>query len=145
MFLFAVILVISRNIAALPGSLSLSVGVKRKSFQREKRIYPRYNTALRMKYETPAEEGISWIKDISRGGLRFILVSKTFEIGTSLRMQINLPNDPKLILAQGSIVWIKNDEAGLSFSEAYQEDLSKLIQYSTDRAQLQNSESHQRQ
>ena len=120
------------------GVSTLSLRNVGKTGKREKRIYPRYETSLRIKYKISSEkESISWIKDISRGGIRLFL-NNPFKIGTSLKIEINLPYDIKPIFAQGSIVWMKekDDDSGLRFDEVKQEDLSRIIQYIGNRKQM---------
>jgi hypothetical protein len=104
------------------------------AFKNEKRAYPRYKTSLRIKYTTPLEEGISWIKDISEKGARLFLNStlKTLEIGESLGIEINVPYDPQPIIIQGNIVWSKEDDAGINFGNVVQGDINSIIQYVKD-------------
>jgi len=138
-FLLAIILAITQRItisSQIPLSYQPRWKSPKKEINKERRIYPRYKTSLRMKYKTHAEQSMSWISDISRGGLRLFLPNKSFTIGTLLQIEIGLPNAIKPIFAQGNIVWMKEDEAGLSFSEVDQDDISRVIQYIGEREQL---------
>jgi len=142
MFLLAIILTITQRITILPQiSLSYQPGWKgpKKEINKERRIYLRYKTLLRTKYKTNTEQSISWISDISRGGLRLFLANKTFTIGVPLQVEIDLPHPQKPIFAQGNIVWMKEGEAGLSFSEVDRGDVSRVIQYIGEREQLKTN------
>lgn len=121
-----VFLVLVQHRENLPKTTGL-INSKKKFFKRERRIFPRYRTLLRIKYKSPVEEGISWIKDISRGGVRLFL--NNLDIGTVLSMEINLPYDKNSIFAQGSIVWRRGTDSGLIFGAAEQDDLSRIIEY----------------
>ena len=100
-------------------------------FKKERRTYPRYETSLRIKYKTPIEEGISWIKDVSRSGARLFLNNalKTVAIGQPLELEINLPSDAQPILLKGNIVWAQDTDAGFHFIEAVDGDIDKIIKY----------------
>jgi hypothetical protein len=120
---FAVLLIIthSKRTPARP----------RGPFKKERRSHPRYKTSLRIKYKTPIDEGISWIKDISRSGARLFLNNtlKTVAVGEPLEIEISLPYDVQPILVKGNIVWAQDSDAGLHFVEAIQEDIDKIIRY----------------
>ncbi|MEE8359989.1 MAG: PilZ domain-containing protein [Candidatus Omnitrophota bacterium] len=100
-------------------------------FKKERRTYPRYQTSLRIKYKTPIEEGISWIKDVSRSGARLFLNNalKTVAIGQPLELEISLPSDTQPILVKGNIVWAQDTDAGFHFVEAMDGDIDKIIKY----------------
>ena len=110
-------------------------GKKSTSFKKppkkERRACPRYKTSLRIKYKTPLEEGISWIRDISESGARLFLnkTLKTLEIGESLGIEINLPDNPQPTIIQGNIVWSREDDAGFDFDRVIQGDINRIIQY----------------
>lgn len=129
-------LAVAQNRGNLPkpsGLINPQKGILRK----EKRIFPRYRTLLRTKYKTPLEEGISWIKDISRGGVRLFL--NNIPVGTVLAMEINLPYEQKSIFAQGSIVWTRSTDSGINFGAVEQDDLSRIIQYIGLQEQIRSS------
>ncbi|MFH0839536.1 MAG: PilZ domain-containing protein [Candidatus Omnitrophota bacterium] len=132
LFLLAIVIAVTQHIRILPQvSLSYQLGWKspKKGTNKERRIYLRHKTLLRAKYKTDAEQGISWISDISRGGLRLFLANKTCTIGAPLQIEIDLPHSQKPISAQGNIVWMKEGEAGLNFSDVKQYDVNRIIQY----------------
>ena len=132
----AVFLAIVQHRDSLPKPTRL-INRKKKIFGREKRMFPRYKALLRIKYKTPLEEGISWVKDISRGGVRLFLNNLAVE--TVLSMEIDLPYDRKPIFAQGNIVWRRGTDSGLSFGAAEQDDLSRILEYLGLREQVRSS------
>lgn len=77
---------------------------------KERRKTIRINTALDVSYETVSgdtgKRRTSITRDISLGGINLALGEK-FLPGTSLSLQLNLPNSSKPILTQGEIVWVK--------------------------------------
>ena len=97
----------------------------------ERRAHARYETALRVRYKTAVQEGISWIRDVSNGGVRIFLTGalKTLNIGESLEIEINIPNENKPVSVQGTIAWSREDVAGFSVDEAMQPDLSRVARY----------------
>ena len=103
----------------------------KKGSKKERRTCRRYKTPLRIKYKSPLEEGISWIKDISESGVRLFLNNnlKTLKIGESLRIEINLPDDPQPIIVQGNIIWSKGDDAGFNFDKIIQGTVSRVLGY----------------
>jgi len=110
---------------------------KRTPRERDKRSYKRYKTTLRIKYKTSFEEELSWIKDISRGGAR-IFLSKRPADGTSLTLEINLPFDTEPIFFKGSIIWHKQDAAGLIFDKAPQRDITRIIEHINDMEEMRS-------
>ena len=126
LFLAAIVVAISQNADKLP--IARLISFRRKSYTRERRIYPRYKTLLRVKYKAPLEEGATWIKDISRTGLR-LLLDNPIQIGTLLKLEISVPYDPKPIFAQGNVVWMKEDHAGFCFDKVEQEELDRIMQH----------------
>lgn len=136
MLFLAGFLAVAQNRENLPkpsGVINPPKGILRK----EKRIFPRYRTLLRIKYKTPLEEGISWIKDISRGGARLFL--NNLSVGTVLAMEINLPYEQKSIFAQGNIEWSRGSDSGFSFGAVEQDDLTRIIQYIGLQEQIRSS------
>ena len=132
-------LAISLAIGQYRERLPLSSGLKKigkKAAEGERRIHPRYSTSLRVKYyKPPLEEGISWIKDISRGGIR-VFLDNPFKIGTLLEIEISLPYDTQPVFAQSNIVWARENDAGLSFSEVDQDDINRIFQYIGNKEQI---------
>lgn len=140
LFVLAIILAICQyKEKRLVIPIAISRNFRRKIMAEERRIYPRYRTSLRIKYKIPLElkESISWIKDISRGGLRLLLIDNpNLEIGTLLSLEINLPYDKKPILAQSRIAWTRSDDAGLSFDAVKEEDINRIFQYISHRERI---------
>ncbi len=97
----------------------------------ERRVHPRYQTSLRVKYKTTVEEGISWIKDISAGGARLFLndTLKGLVIGQPLELEVNLPQEAAPIFVKGDIVWSAENDAGFRFIEIVQDDIEKIIRF----------------
>ncbi|MDD5681047.1 MAG: PilZ domain-containing protein [Candidatus Omnitrophica bacterium] len=141
-FGLSIVLAIARHAETLP-EISLSYKFKNKSFKKERRVYPRYKASLGIKYKTPATEGISWVSDVSRGGLRLFLSDKIFEIGNVLQLEISLPGDTAPIFAKGNIAWVKNDEAGINFNEVKQDDINRIIHYTGNREQIRSLKKYQ--
>lgn len=129
----AIALMVSRYRESLPSPSSL-FSRKKKFFIKEKRIFPRYQALLRTKYKTPAEEGISWIKDISRGGVRLFLNS--IDINTIVSLEVELPFNRQSVFMQGNIVWKRGTDSGLRFGAAEQEDLSRVLEFVGNREQM---------
>ena len=122
---FAVLLLISHSRRSQP------VPADSRMFKRERRDHPRYKTSIRIRYKTPLEEGISWIKDISRSGARIFLNNtlKTLGIGEQLAIEIDLPFTSNPIQVKGSIVWSRDEDAGFRFVEPGQGDIEKIIEF----------------
>ena len=131
----AVVLVVSQHKEHLPAAAAGTP--QKKTFKKERRIYPRYQTSLRAKYKTPAGEGMSWVKDISRSGVRLFL-NQFFEKGSLLELEISLPYDSKPVPAKAHVVWMNKDEsdAGLSFSDVKQDDINRIFQHIGHREQI---------
>ena len=107
----------------------------RRRMPNDRRNHPRFETSLRISYKTPIEEGISWVKDISRGGIRLFL-DKTLEIGTLMHLEIKLPYDRRPVLAQSSVVWKDDDDAGLVFDDVNDADLDRILEYIDNKKQI---------
>lgn len=130
LLVFAVLLLISRT----RRSSERSRRPVRGGVKQERRAHPRYKTSLRIKYKTPIEEGISWIKDISQSGARLFLNNtlKTLGIGDPLEIEIDLPYEAQPILVKGNIVWSKDDDAGFRFAEVIKDDIDRIMSYVTN-------------
>ena len=126
LFIFTIAIAISQNMDKLP--IPQLIRFRRKNYEKERRIYPRYKTLLRVKYKAPLGEGATWIKDISRSGMR-LLLDNPFKIGTLLTLEISVPYDPKPVFAQGNIVWMEEDNAGFHFDKVEQEELDRIMQH----------------
>jgi len=140
MFVLAIFLAICKYREKRPVTpLAIAKNFRKKINAEERRIYPRYKTALRIKYKIPLElkESICWVKDISRGGLQLFLIDNlNLKIGTLLSLEINLPYDNKPIFAQSRIVWTQGDDTGLSFDTVEEEDINRIFRYISNRKRI---------
>ncbi len=118
---------------------TILMGIRRKTDQEERRTHPRHSTSLRIKYRTLMEgglaEGMSWIRNVSRGGMKLFL-DRHIEEGTFLTLEIDLPFERNPAFARSSIVWKEGDEAGVIFDEIKDEDLDRILEYIEQRTQL---------
>ena len=96
-----------------------------------KRSHPRYKTSLRVKYKTPSGEGISWIRDIGRGGSKLFLnkALKTLKKEDALQIEINLPGNMQPIFIKGYIVWSNKYNAGFQFDKVIEGDIDEILRY----------------
>jgi len=133
MLSLAIAMMIASHRGDLPTPSSL-FGKRKKFFRKEKRIFPRYQTLLKARYKTPIEEGISWIKDISRGGVRLFLNS--LDVGTIVSLEVELPYNRKPVFIQGNIVWKRGTDSGLQFGAAEQDDLTRMLEFVGHRERL---------
>ena len=135
-FVLLLILVILAIISRYETAQIVSVRRRRrKRPKKEARMHPRYKTSLRVKYNTSLEEGISWIKDVSLNGAQLFL-NKGLELGTSLNLEVKLPNDSKTILVKGDIVWVKEHNAGFHFREHDDSEINRLVEYCKSRENI---------
>jgi len=107
-----------------PGSLFAK---QNKFFKKERRAFPRYQTFLKARYKTPLEDGISWIKDISRGGARVFL--NNLDLGTIVSLEVELPYNRRPIFMQGNVVWKRGTDSGVRFGAAEQDDLTRILEF----------------
>ncbi|MBN1872327.1 MAG: PilZ domain-containing protein [Candidatus Omnitrophica bacterium] len=132
LFMLLLVLIILAIISRYETAQIVSVKRKKKKPNKEARMHPRYKTSLRVKYNTPIEEGISWIKDVSLQGAQLFL-NKGLDIGTSLDIEVKLPNDSSPILVTGDIVWIKENNAGFHFRGEKETEINRLVEYCKSR------------
>lgn len=106
---------------------------------KDRRIHTRHSASLKIRYKEPLSEseGVSWAKDVSKGGMRLFLV-EDLKIGSLLSLEITLPYDNRPVIAKSSIVWVRGDEAGLSFEDIKSEDLNRIFQYLTHKSQIRS-------
>ena len=137
LFIFAVALAVNQRREASALSMSGDYKERPSRTRKERRLHIRHKVSLPIRYKTALQEreDISWMRDISRGGARFF-VNKSFTPGTSLKIEVKLPFDAQPIFFQGSIVWYRNDEAGLSFERASHGDVDRIIQYIYNRQKI---------
>jgi hypothetical protein len=132
LLMFVILAIISRYETAQVVSVRRR---RRKRPKKEARMHPRYKTSLRVKYNTPIEEGISWIKDVSLNGAQLFL-NKGLELGTHLNLEVKLPNDSRAIFVKGDIVWIKEHNAGFHFKEEDGGEINRLVEYCRSKEDL---------
>ena len=76
----------------------------------ERRKSLRIDTAIDVLYEIISGKKVqrltSMSRNISLGGLNLVLNEKLFP-GTALQLQLNIPDNPKAILTQGEVVWVR--------------------------------------
>ncbi len=140
LFIFCIAIFLAFNRSFIPAITPISDIFKKVAKgsvppKEERRAYPRYKTSLRARFITPIEEGVFWIRDISRGGIGFVL-DKSLQIGTLMKMEITLPYDTQPIFLQGNIVWTKGDRAGLSFNNPPQDQITRILRYIDNRHQI---------
>jgi Tfp pilus assembly protein PilZ len=78
----------------------------------ERRKFLRFSSNVGIEYRINKEKeicGSSYIKDLSREGLRF-LIPRQVENGTMLDLKFLLPGDTKPIFITGEVVWINKYE-----------------------------------
>ena len=80
--------------------------------EKERRKFKRFDAYMSVKFQVPGKEnlkGISLSKDLSREGLK-INSQEGLTIGTSVDLEINIPDDPKPVFTSGKIVWSRESE-----------------------------------
>ena len=80
--------------------------------EKEKRRFKRFDAYMSVKFEVPgghSEKGISLSKDLSREGIK-INSSQDINEGTSVDLEINIPDDPKPVFTSGKIMWSRPSE-----------------------------------
>ena len=134
LFLLAVTLSILEHLDKMP-ILNLWGSAKKKTLGKEKRIFPRYETSLRIKYKSNGVEGTSWLANISRGGAG-ILLDRAVEAEAPLALEISLPTGSESLFLKGKVVWQKDTHAGIRFDELNTEELNKIFSYLGDKYNL---------
>ncbi|UCD55538.1 MAG: PilZ domain-containing protein [Candidatus Omnitrophota bacterium] len=106
----------------------------------ERRTVDRLNVTLEVKYSVNAKVVISKSADISTKGIR-ILLDEKIEKTTPLRLEIKIPNQNRIIKADGEVVWSEEsieDEkiaakrlfnTGIKFSSFQNADEKKLFDF----------------
>ena len=76
--------------------------------EKERRKFKRFDAYMSVKYKTAetSEEikGISLSKDLSRDGIK-MNSNQEVKVGTTVDMEIDIPDDPKPVHTSGKIVW----------------------------------------
>ncbi len=106
----------------------------------ERRRYPRSAAALRINYQIGNEPAVHYncvVRDISEGGIRLSLYQRVAR-GSSVRLQIYLPDAQEPTLVFGKVVWERETsdkeypyDAGIEFNlfdPAFRLRIQKYIQ-----------------
>ena len=75
--------------------------------EKERRKFKRFDAYMSVRYQLSSSEegqGIALSKDLSREGLKFNSPSRIPE-GTTLNLELDIPDDPKPVHTAGKIVW----------------------------------------
>lgn len=75
--------------------------------EKERRKFKRFDAYMSVRYQLPSTEeqrGIALSKDLSREGLKFNSPVRLPE-GTTLDLELDIPDDPKPVRTAGKIVW----------------------------------------
>ncbi|MDP3919573.1 MAG: PilZ domain-containing protein [Candidatus Omnitrophota bacterium] len=75
--------------------------------EKERRKFKRFDAYMSVKYHVNDNDqihGISLSKDLSREGIK-INSNQSFQNGTMLDLQIDIPDDPKPIQTSAKVVW----------------------------------------
>ena len=137
-FVLAIILSILKHVERLPTLHLFNFAKKKEKPKKEKRLFPRHETSLKVKYKSNLIEGICWIGNINRSGT-VLLLDRTLEVKAPLEMEINLPDGSRPIFLKGEIVWRKDSNAGVSFTEASLDDIKRVFSYIVSKHKLQSS------
>ena len=73
---------------------------------KERRKFKRFDAYMSIKYQGPETQlkGLSLSKDLSREGLKMNSGIDLKE-GTTIDMEINIPDDPKPVVTSGKVMW----------------------------------------
>ena len=74
---------------------------------KERRKFKRFDAYMSVKFIVPGQDevkGMSLSKDLSREGLK-INSNTDLKEGTSLDIEINIPDDPKPVHTSGKVMW----------------------------------------
>ena len=78
--------------------------------EKERRKFKRFDAYMSVRYQLPGStgsdegKGIALSKDLSREGLKFNSPTRLPE-GTTLNLELDIPDDPKPVRTTGKIVW----------------------------------------
>ena len=75
--------------------------------EKEKRKFKRFDAYMSVKYASSGHDeikGISLSKDLSREGLK-INSNAEIKLGTTVDLEINIPDDPKPVHTSGKVMW----------------------------------------
>ncbi len=74
---------------------------------KERRRFKRFDAYMTIKFQAPGEDeikGVSLSKDLSREGLK-INSNNTIKQGTTVELEISIPDDPKPVHTSGKVMW----------------------------------------
>ena len=107
----------------------------------EKRIHPRVSVKIPVKYrviedqkeietvfERKKREQTSQTMDVSLGGL-YLVSEQLMNVGSILRLDISIPNCPRMVSAFAEVVWSNETGGGLHFLAMKEEDVDSLKNY----------------
>jgi len=80
--------------------------------EKERRKFKRFDAYLSVRYHlagTEENRGIALSKDLSREGLKVNSPSRLPE-GTTLDLELDIPDDPKPVRTSGKIVWSQSSQ-----------------------------------
>lgn len=79
--------------------------------EKERRKFKRFDAYMSVRYQFPdnKDRGIALSKDISREGLKINSPSKLSE-GSTLDLELDIPDDPKPVRTSGKIVWSRSSQ-----------------------------------
>ena len=76
--------------------------------EKERRRFKRFDAYMSVKYKVAetgeAIKGISLSKDLSRDGIK-MNSNQEVRVGTTVDMEIDIPDDPKPVHTSGKVVW----------------------------------------
>ena len=75
--------------------------------ERERRKFKRFDAYMSVKYQVPGHAeamGLSLSKDLSREGIK-MNSNLDLKEGTTIDLEINIPDDPKPVVTTGKIMW----------------------------------------
>jgi uncharacterized protein (TIGR02266 family) len=114
----------------------IQISVKEARSHRATRNYPRGRLAAKVRYSTPDDKHFESITCEIGGGGVFIETQVPPELGTTLALELILPEDStKPINAQGTVAWVRpKDEhyvffagMGIQFTEISEEGRARLL------------------
>ncbi|MFP2957140.1 PilZ domain-containing protein [Myxococcus sp. 1LA] len=76
----------------------------------------RVEAVLDLSFATQDEVVRAYSKNIGAGGLA-IRTSRALPVGSLLQLRITLPDAPELLVAQGQVVWVREEEMGVAFTQ----------------------------
>ena len=78
--------------------------------EKERRKFKRFDAYMSVRYEVPESQetrGIALSKDLSREGLKINSPIRILE-GSTLDLELDIPDDPKPVQTSGRVVWSQN-------------------------------------